>query len=154
MSNRSTKTNASYLTTLRSLASHAKFRASQATANTAFIRSSQVFLLLALFSAPVTAQQEIGGVYCDTPIQALIVSVFGALVGLGLPVTMFYMGRSGLSYMRASGNPNQQNEARRDLILSGTGFGVILLAVVAPELVSKFAGEAGVTFSNCVNPLS
>ncbi|WP_236039627.1 pilin [Haloarcula salinisoli] len=100
------------------------------------------------------AQTTIGDTYCGTSVEGLLDVTFGALVGLGLPATMFYVGRSGLSYMRASGNPNQQNEARKDLILSMTGFGVILLAIVSPELIDKFASAASVQFSDCVKPLS
>lgn len=152
MSNSTDRTIASFLTTLRTLAAHAKRRALQATSNPTLVRSVQIYLAIALFSGPALAQ-PLGDVYCGTPVESLITLVFGALIGLGLPVSMFYVGRSGLSYMRASGNPNQQNEARRDLILSMTGFGVIVLSVVAPEIASKFADEAGFAFSNCVKPL-
>jgi len=154
MSNTTAKTDVSDTTTSRSLAVHAKLRASQALANPTFRRVVQLSLILALFSGSAMAQTTIGDTYCGTSVASLINVTFGALVGLGLPATMFYVGRSGLSYMRASGNPNQQNEARKDLILSMTGFGVILLAIVAPEIISKFAEQTQIRFSSCVNPLS
>ncbi|MBX0288536.1 pilin [Halomicroarcula sp. F28] len=154
MSNSTPDSNASSTTTLRKLASHAKLRASQAAANPTFRRAVQFSLTLFLFSGTAMAQTTIGDTYCGTSVEGLLDVTFGALVGLGLPATMFYVGRSGLSYMRASGNPNQQNEARKDLILSMTGFGVILLAIVSPELIDKFASAASVQFSDCVKPLS
>ena len=154
MSSSTPDSNASSTTTLRDLASHAKLRAFQATASPTFRRAVQFSLVLLLFTGTAMAQTTFGDTYCGTSVEGLLDVTFGALVGLGLPATMFYVGRSGLSYMRASGNPNQQNEARKDLILSMTGFGVILLAIVSPELISKFATQANFTFSDCVNPLA
>jgi hypothetical protein len=57
-----------------------------------------------------------------------------------------------MSYMRSSGNPNQQMEARKDLILSLVGLGVVVLAIVSPELISKFGDQIGFGFSDCVKP--
>lgn len=98
------------------------------------------------------AQTDVGNIYCGTAVEAGIDVVFGAIAGLGLPATMVFVGRSGLSYMRASGNPNQQNEARRDLILSLVGLGVVVLAIVSPELITKFGDNVGFGFSDCVAP--
>lgn len=154
MSNSTPDSNASSTTTLRNLASHAKLRASQAATSPTFRRAVQFALVLFLFSGTAMAQTTFGDTYCGTSVQGLIDVTFGAFVGIGLPLTMFYIGRSGLRYMRASGNPNQQNEARKDLMLSMTGFGVILLAVVSPEIISKFASTANFKFSDCVNPLA
>jgi len=152
MSNSTNSSTASTSITLHSLASHAKLRASQAAASRVLRRSFGFYLTLTLFTGPAAAR-ELGKVYCDTSVDSLITLVFGALVGIGIPATMFYVGRSGLSYMRASGNPNQQNEARRDLILSVTGFGVILLAIVSPEIASKFFEQTSNSISPCVRPL-
>jgi len=154
MSNSPRDTDASHSITPRSLAAHAKLRAAHAVTNPTFRRAARFSLVLFLFSGTAMAQTTLGDTYCGTSVEGLLDVTFGALVGLGLPATMFYVGRSGLSYMRASGNPNQQNEARKDLILSMTGFGVILLAIVSPELISKFASAANFTFSDCVNPLA
>ncbi|WP_236044940.1 hypothetical protein [Haloarcula nitratireducens] len=98
------------------------------------------------------AQTEVGSVYCGTAVETAISVVFGALAALGLPAAMIFTGRSGLSYMRSTGNPNQQNEARRDLILSMTGLGIVFLAIMAPEIINKFGSEIGFSFSNCVSP--
>ncbi|MBX0288713.1 pilin [Halomicroarcula sp. F28] len=153
MSNSADSSTASGSITLHSLASHAKLRASQAAASPAVRRSFQFYLALVLFTGPAAAR-ELGKVYCGTSVESLLTAVFGALVGIGIPATMFYVARSGLSYMRASGNPNQQNEARRDLILSLTGFGVIVLAIISPEIASKFFAETSNSISPCVRPLS
>ncbi|MFC6977018.1 hypothetical protein ACFQL1_23605 [Halomicroarcula sp. GCM10025709] len=108
----------------------------------------------ALYVMPVLAANNttIGKVFCGTPVESGIGLVFGAIAGLGVPATMFFMGRSGLSYMRASGNPNKKNKARSDLVLTGAGFGIIVLAVVAPELVDKVGNTIGFGFSSCVMP--
>lgn len=154
MSSSTPDSNASHTITLRKLISHAKLRASQAAGSPTFQRAIQFSLVLVLFSGTAMAQTTVGDTYCGTSVEGLLDITFGALVALGLPATMFYVGRSGLSYMRSSGNPNQQNEARKDLIMSMTGFGVIILAIVSPEIISKFATAADFTFSDCVNPLA
>lgn len=150
MSNGTRDPNASSETT-STLASHAKVRLLEAISNPTVQRLTQLALVLVLFSG--TAMADMGDVYCGTPVERLLNITFQALAGLGLPVAMFFTGRSGLAYMRASSNPNQQNEARKDLILSMVGFGVLILAIVSPEVISKFADAAGFTFSDCVNPL-
>ncbi|GCF15983.1 hypothetical protein Harman_39180 [Haloarcula mannanilytica] len=109
-------------------------------------------LVVVVFSGTAMGQTDVGDIYCDTAVEDGVDVVFGALAGLGLPATMVFVGRSGLSYMRASGNPNQQNEARRDLILSLVGLGVVVLAIVAPELITKFGDNVGFGFSDCVTP--
>ncbi|WP_135305401.1 pilin [Haloarcula amylovorans] len=98
------------------------------------------------------AQTDVGSVYCGTAVETAISVVFGAFAALGLPAAMIFTGRSGLSYMRSTGNPNQQNEARRDLILSMTGLGIVFLALMAPEIINKFGSEIGFSFSDCVSP--
>ncbi|MFC7078079.1 hypothetical protein [Haloarcula halophila] len=107
-----------------------------------------------LYVMPVVAANTstIGSVFCSTPVADGIGLIFGAIAGLGLPATMFFMGRSGLSYMRSSGNPNKKNKARSDLILTATGFGIVALAIVAPELVDKVGSTIGFGFSSCVMP--
>ncbi len=115
-------------------------------------QATQLLLLLTLFAGSAMGQTDVGNIYCDTAVEDGVNVVFGALAGLGLPATMVFVGRSGLSYMRASGNPNQQNEARRDLILSLVGLGVVVLAIVAPELITKFGDNVGFGFSDCVTP--
>lgn len=111
------------------------------------------------YTAPVVAQSgngtnasAIGSVYCGTAVADGIGLLFGALAALGLPAAMFFTGRSGLKYMRATGNPNKKNQARTDLILSGVGFMVIVLAITAPELIDKMGSTLGFSFSKCVKP--
>jgi len=154
MSNSSPKQDASTPITTASLAAHAKTRLAEAYTTPWVVRSTQLILLVALFSGSAMAQTELGSLYCDTAVEDIINVVFTAFAGLGLPATMFFVSRSGLEYMRSSGNPNQQNAARQDLILSGTGFMIIVLAVVSPELIDKFGASIGIGFSDCVKPFS
>ncbi|PCR90304.1 hypothetical protein CP557_06985 [Natrinema ejinorense] len=99
------------------------------------------------------AQSNVGDVYCGTGVETGINIVFGALAGLGLPATAFFVGRSGLSYMRAGGNPEKKNKAKEKLVMSVIGFGIIVLALVSPELIDKIGSQMGFSFSNCVKPL-
>jgi len=99
------------------------------------------------------AAAQMGDIYCGTNVETGIDLVFGGLIGLGVPAGMFYVGRSGLSYMRAQGNPEQRERARRDLVMSGVGFGVLILAIISPELVDKFGSNMGFAISDCVKPL-
>jgi len=78
--------------------------------------------------------------------------VFGAIAGLGLPATAFYIGTAGLSYMRAGGNPEKKNDAKEKLVMSGIGFGIVVLALVSPELIDKVGSQMGFGFSDCVKP--
>nr|WP_247729555.1 pilin [Halovivax limisalsi] len=98
------------------------------------------------------AQSDVGDVYCGTGVDTGITLIFGALAGLGLPATAFFTGRAGLSYMRAGGNPEKKNDAKQKLVMSGVGFGIIVLALVSPELVSKVGDQMGFGFSDCVKP--
>jgi len=116
--------------------------------------SSSVTLLLVLIVLVEPAAAQMGGVYCGTNVETGIDLVFGALIGLGLPFGMFSVGKSGLKYMRAEGNPEQQNAARKDLIMSGVGFGILIAAIISPEILSKVGSEMGFAFSDCVKPLS
>jgi hypothetical protein len=102
---------------------------------------------------PAMAQSDVGDVYCGTGVETGINIVFGALAGLGLPATAFFVGRSGLSYMRAGGNPEKKNKAKEKLVMSVIGFGIIVLALVSPELIDKIGSQMGFSFSNCVKPL-
>jgi hypothetical protein len=108
------------------------------------------FLIVAVGS--VAAQQQVGDVYCDTGVATGIDLVFGAVAGLGLPATGFYTGKAGLSYMRAGGNPEQKNDAKEKLVMSGIGFGIVVLALISPELIDKVGSQMGFGFSDCVKP--
>jgi len=152
MSNSSTKSDASTAETTRSLSAHAALRLGEGLHSTVFKRSLQLLLLVTLFSGAAMAQTDLGSIYCGTAVEDGIGTVFGAIAALGLPATMIFVGRSGISYMRSSGNPNQQMEARKDLILSMVGLGIVVLAIVSPELISKFGDQLGFGFSDCVKP--
>ncbi|WP_209309578.1 pilin [Haloarcula amylovorans] len=131
---------------------HARWGLLTATSNPRFRSLLQLSLIVVLFSGSAMAQTSVGSVYCGTPVETAISLVFGAIAALGMPAAMFFTGRSGLSYMRATGNPNQQNQARQDLILSVTGLAIVFLALIAPEIISKLGSELGFSFSSCVNP--
>ncbi|WP_049911938.1 pilin [Natrinema limicola] len=107
---------------------------------------------IALASGSVAAQSSVGDVYCGTGVETGIGIVFGAVAGLGLPATGFYVGRAGLSYMRAGGNPEKKNQAKERLVMSGVGFGIIVLALISPELIDKVGSQMGFGFSDCVKP--
>ncbi|WP_442978263.1 pilin [Salarchaeum sp. III] len=108
------------------------------------------FLVVAV--GPAAAQNQVGDVYCNTGVATGIDLVFGAVAGLGLPATGFYTGKAGLSYMRAGGNPERKNEAKEKLVMSGIGFGIVVLALVSPELIDKVGSQMGFGFSDCVKP--
>jgi hypothetical protein len=108
------------------------------------------FLVVAV--GPAAAQNQVGDVYCNTGVATGIDLVFGAIAGLGLPATGFYTGKAGLSYMRAGGNPERKNEAKEKLVMSGIGFGIVVLALVSPELIDKVGSQMGFGFSDCVKP--
>ncbi|SDD81372.1 hypothetical protein SAMN05192552_10525 [Natrinema hispanicum] len=107
---------------------------------------------IALASGSAVAQSNVGDVYCGTGVETGIGIVFGAVAGLGLPATGFYVGRAGLSYMRAGGNPEKKNQAKERLVMSGIGFGIIVLALISPELIDKVGSQMGFGFSDCVQP--
>ncbi|GAB7120504.1 hypothetical protein JCM9743_29700 [Natrinema sp. JCM 9743] len=106
----------------------------------------------ALASGSVAAQSNVGDVYCGTGVETGIGIVFGAVAGLGLPATGFYVGRAGLSYMRAGGNPEKKNQAKERLVMSCVGFVIIVLALISPELIDKVGSQMGFGFSDCVQP--
>jgi len=101
---------------------------------------------------PASAQESVGSVYCDTVVERGIDMLFGAIAGLGLPVTLFYVIRGGVSYMRAGGRPQRKDDAREQVVMAGVGFGIVLLALAAPELIDKFGSQLGFGFSECVQP--
>lgn len=103
-------------------------------------------------SSPATAQTDVGDVYCGTGVATGIDLVFGALAGLGLPVTGIYMGKAGFSYMNAGGDLEKQQTARQNLVGAGIGFGIVTLALVSPELIDKVGSQMGFGFSDCVTP--
>lgn len=108
------------------------------------------FLLLITTSA--SAQSDVGNVYCGTGVETGISIVFGAIAGLGLPATGFYVTSAGLSYMRAGGNPEKKNKAKEKLVMSGIGFAIIVLALISPELIDNVGSQMGFNFSECVKP--
>ncbi|WP_394349671.1 pilin [Natrinema versiforme] len=105
-----------------------------------------------IMTGSVTAQSDVGDVYCGTGVETGITIVFGAIAGLGLPATGFYVCRAGLSYMRAGGNPEKKNTAKERLVMSGIGFGIIVLALISPELIGNVGSQMGFEFSSCVQP--
>jgi hypothetical protein len=112
-----------------------------------------VVLLNGLATPAVAATpDQIGDAYCGTSVESGIDFIFGALTGLGLPLTMFYTARAGLGYMRAGGSAERKNRAKEQLVHSVVGFGIIVFALVAPELISKFGEQIGFSFSACVKP--
>ena len=108
------------------------------------------FLVIAV--GPAAAQSQVGDVYCDTGVATGIDLIFGAVAGLGLPATGFYTGKAGLSYMRAGGNPEKKNDAKEKLVMSGIGFGIVVLALISPTLIDKVGTQMGFGFSDCVIP--
>lgn len=108
--------------------------------------------LLVIMAGSATAQSDVGDVYCGTGVETGITIVFGAIAGLGLPATGFYVCRAGLSYMRAGGNPEKKNTAKERLVISGLGFGIIVLALISPELIDNVGRQTGFEFSSCVQP--
>jgi len=111
-----------------------------------------VALLMLVAVEPASAQESVGSVYCDTVVERGIDMVFGAIAGLGLPVTLFYIIRGGVNYMRAGGRPQRKDDAREQVLMAGVGFGIVLLALAAPELIDKFGSQLGFGFSECVQP--
>ncbi len=127
----------------------------QTTITQAAPRATTLALGLAFFVAavgPAAAQNQVGDVYCNTGVATGINLVFSAVAGLGLPATGYYTGKAGLSYMRAGGNPEKKNEAKEKLVMSGIGFGIVVLALVSPELIDKVGSQMGFGFSDCVKP--
>ena len=108
------------------------------------------FLIVAV--GPAAAQSQVGDVYCGTGVATSIDLVFGAVAGLGLPATGFYTSKAGLSYMRAGGNPERKNKAKEKLVMSGVGFGIVVLALISPTLIDKVGSQMGFGFSDCVKP--
>lgn len=108
------------------------------------------FLLIITGSA--TAQSDVGDVYCGTGVETGISIVFGAIAGLGLPATGYYLAKSGLDYMRAGGNPEKKNTAKEELVMSGVGFAIIVVALISPELIDNIGSQMGFSFSDCVKP--
>lgn len=121
-----------------------------------------VVAFLALAIGPAAAQGDGGGssdaastvgdVYCGTGVDTGINIVFGAVAGLGLPATGYYLSKGGLAYMRAGGNPEKKNDAKERIVMSGVGFGIIVVALISPELVDKIGSQMGFGFSDCVKP--
>lgn len=142
------------LSHLTALCSRALEHLQATVANPTVRVCTQLALITILFSTPAVAQTDVGNIYCGTPVETGITVIFGAIAALGLPAGMFYTGRSGLSYMRSTGDPNRQETARRDLILSGVGLAVVIMALVAPEIITKFGDQIGFSFSDCVTPFS
>ncbi|MFD1648045.1 pilin [Haloarchaeobius litoreus] len=129
---------------------HTRHTVRQLSANTVSGLIGVSFILLATGTA--AAQEDVGNVYCDTGVETGIDLVFGAVAGLGLPATAYYLSKGGLSYMRAGGNPEKKNQAKNRLVMSAIGFGIVVLALLSPELVDKIGSQMGFGFSDCVKP--
>lgn len=108
-------------------------------------------LVLIIASTPVAAQ-ELGHVFCDTDIEIVISTFFSAMLGLGLPISLFYTAYSGFRYMRAGGNPEAEREAKQKLYYGVMGLLIILAVLVLPEIADKVFGTVGAGFSDCVKP--
>lgn len=109
------------------------------------------FLVLVIASSPAAAQ-ELGGVYCNTDIETMINTFFSAILGLGLPMSLFYTAFAGFGYMRAGGNPEAEREAKQKLIYGVSGLFIILAVLVLPEIADKIFATVGAGFSDCVKP--
>lgn len=110
------------------------------------------YLMMALMTGTASAQTELGSIYCDTSIETLIGTFFGALMGLALPVTLLYMAFAGFKYTRAGGNPEKEQEAKQKLYYSGMGLVIIIAVFVVPEVANKLFSTVGMGFSSCVTP--
>lgn len=133
-----------------SVSSHLKPTLTRVSPRVVSLAMGLAFLVVAV--GPAAAQNQVGDVYCNTGVATGIDLVFGAVAGLGLPATGFYTGKAGLSYMRAGGNPERKNKAKEKLVMSGIGFGIVVLALVSPELIDKVGSQMGFGFSDCVKP--
>jgi len=108
------------------------------------------FLVVAV--GPAAAQNQVGDVYCNTGVATGIDLVFGAIAGLGLPATAF-LHRDGWPLVHAGWRQSEKkNDAKEKLVMSGIGFGIVVLALVSPELIDKVGSQMGFGFSDCVKP--
>lgn len=110
-------------------------------------------LLVIIASSPATAQQ-LGDVYCGTDVETVIGTFFSAMLGLGLPISLFYTGYSGFRYMRAGGNPDKEREAKQKLYYGVMGLLIILGVLVLPEIADSIFDTIGYGFSDCVKPFA
>jgi len=111
------------------------------------------FLVVAV--GPAAAQNQVGDVYCNTGVATGIDLVFGAIAGLGLPATAFYIGTAGLSYMRAGGNPEKKNDAKEKLGTSQSRLvrTSCLLKVCPPKPNKQTVRSTRTSFLTLVNRL-
>lgn len=116
------------------------------------IQLAAAIAFLTVAVGPAAAANDVGNVYCDTGVETGIDLIFGAVAGLGLPITGLYTGKAGLAYMTAGGNPEKKNAAKDKLVMAGIGFGIVVLALVSPELIDKIGRQMGFGFSDCVKP--
>lgn len=122
-----------------------------ALTNTASQVTIAGILVLIIASTPVAAQ-ELGSVFCDTDVEIVINTFFSAMLGLGLPISLFYTAYSGFRYMRAGGNPEAEREAKQKLYYGVMGLLIILGVLVLPEIADNIFGTVGAGFSDCVKP--
>lgn len=108
-------------------------------------------LVLIVASSPAAAQQ-LGEVYCGTAIENIIDTLFSAMLGLALPVSLAYTGFSGFRYMRAGGNPESERQAKQKLTYGVMGLLIVMLVLILPELADKLFSTVGAGFSDCVKP--
>jgi len=103
---------------------------------------------------PAAESNQVGDVYCNhTGVATGIDLVFGAIAGLRLPATAVYIRTAGRD--RTCGLaaiPQKKNDAKEKLVMSGIGFGIVVLALVSPELIDKVGSQMGFGFSDCVKP--
>lgn len=137
-----------YLSQLRALIARVRRRSPNGT----LPLTLGVAVALVAMTSPVAAQTKLGGIYCGTAVQTGINVLFTLLAGLGLPIAMFFTGRSGLQYMFAGGNPKMKNKAKESLIMSAVGFSLIIGAILLPGLITKIGNQFGFSFSSCVVP--
>lgn len=112
---------------------------------------------LALFTLVMTtgtaaAETELGSIFCDTGVETLITTFFGALVALGMPVALFYLIKGGLKYSRSGGNPETEKKAKEELKNAIVGLGIMVGVLVLPTLIDKMFAVINMGFSSCVTP--
>jgi len=117
-------------------------------------RGLPLLIVLMLLTVPVggASAQQVGDTYCDTGVEQLIPIIYGMIVALAFPIFGYSLAKAGIQYMNAGANPERKNRAKESLTSSGTGFLIVLTALIAPTLLQDIASELGFTISGCVMP--
>ncbi|GAB3686587.1 pilin [Salinarchaeum chitinilyticum] len=125
-----------------------------ATASSLLRRGLPLLMVLLLLTVPVggASAQQVGDTYCDTGVEQLVPIIYGMIVALAFPIFGYSLAKAGIQYMNAGANPERKNKAKESLTSSGTGFLIVLAALIAPTLLQDIASELGFTISGCVMP--